>query len=83
MGEASPALDPDIYNVSKKNYSTFLAQVASDLEIETDQIVDFEFAAYDFHKPAIIGLHEEFVSSPRLDNLASSLCALDSIVDYH
>lgn len=36
MGEASPALDPDIYNVSKKNYSTFIAQIASDLEIDAD-----------------------------------------------
>lgn len=25
-------------------------------------------------------MHEEFVSSPRLDNLASSLCALDAII---
>ena len=53
------------------------------LDLAGAKIVDFEFAAYDFHKPAIIGLHEEFVSSPRLDNLASSLCALDSIIDYH
>ena len=29
-----------------------------------------------------MGLHNEFVSSPRLDNLASSLCSLDSIVEY-
>jgi aspartyl aminopeptidase len=27
-------------------------------------------------------MHEEFVSSPRLDNLASSLCALDAIIKH-
>lgn len=27
-------------------------------------------------------MHEEFLSSPRLDNLCSSLCALDSIVAH-
>ena len=30
----------------------------------------------------LIGIHEEFVSSPRLDNLASSLCALDALVKH-
>ena len=27
-------------------------------------------------------MHNEFVASPRLDNLASSLCSLDALVDY-
>ena len=27
-----------------------------------------------------MGLHEEFVSSPRLDNLGSSLCSLDALI---
>lgn len=35
------------------------------------------------HPPAITGLHQEFVASPRLDNLASSLCSLDSIISHH
>lgn len=39
--------------------------------------------AYDAHKPAIIGLHNEFVSSPRIDNLATSFSSLDSIIDYN
>lgn len=31
----------------------------------------------------LIGLHQEFVSSPRLDNLGSSLVSLDAIIDAH
>ena len=34
------------------------------------------------HRPAITGLHNEFVSSPRLDNLCSSVCALDGLITY-
>jgi len=31
----------------------------------------------------LVGMHEEFVSAPRLDNLGSSLCALDSIISHY
>jgi aspartyl aminopeptidase len=82
MGEGIEVDQNDIYNVGAKHYKTFIDRIAMDLEIKTEQIIDFELSAYDFHKPAIIGLHNEFVSSPRLDNLASSLCSLDAIVDY-
>ena len=73
----------DLFNVKQKNFKTFLDRMSSDLGIDQDQIVDFELSAYDHQKPAITGLHQEFVSSPRLDNLASSLCSLDSLIDFH
>jgi aspartyl aminopeptidase len=60
---------------------TFLQRVADDCSIKPEQIVDFELSAYDFQKPALFGLHREFVASPRLDNLASSLASLDSLVE--
>jgi aspartyl aminopeptidase len=75
--------DPDIFNIKKKNFKTFLDKISMDLGIDQDQIVDFELSAYDHCPPAITGLHQEFVSSPRLDNLASSLCSLDSLIEYH
>jgi aspartyl aminopeptidase len=52
------------------------------LGVSAEEIVDFELTAYDHHPPAITGFHREFVSSPRLDNLASSICSLDSLIDY-
>jgi aspartyl aminopeptidase len=84
MGEGVEPFEgkPDVYNVQQKHFTTFLSRVATDLELNVDQIVDFEFSAYDHHRPAIMGLHNEFVASPRLDNLASSLCSLDSLVEY-
>ena len=84
MGESiKPFADKeDVYQVEQKHFVTFLDRVATDLEISIDQIVDFEFSAYDHHRPAIFGLHNEFVASPRLDNLASSMCSLDSLIDY-
>jgi len=43
--------------------------------------VDFELNVIDTQPSAIVGLHKEFVSSPRLDNLGSSLVALDSLIE--
>jgi len=84
MGEGIAKLEDgdDVFNVGAKHFATFMDRIATDLGVETDQIVDFEFCAYDAHPPAIIGLHQEFVSSPRLDNLASSLSSLDSLIEH-
>ena len=54
--------------------------MANDLQINRDQIIDFELSCYDSQPAGLFGLHDEFVSSPRLDNLASSLCSLDALV---
>jgi aspartyl aminopeptidase len=84
MGEAIKDDNiPDVYNVKGKNFETFLTRIADDLGITVDQIVDFELSMYDAHKPAIVGLHQEFVASPRLDNLASSLASLDALIAHH
>ena len=69
----------DVFNIQEKNFATFLDRMATDLGVSADEIVDFELSCYDHHPPQITGLHQEFVSSPRLDNLASSLCSVDSL----
>ena len=83
FGEGIISDKEDVYNVSEKNYLTFLDRIATDLNLDIDQIMDFEFNAYDTHMPAITGLHKEFISSPRLDNLASSLCSIDALVEHY
>jgi len=85
MGEGITAIEDekDVFNIQAKNHKTFLDRIANDIGCKTDEIVDFELAMYDFHPPALTGFHNEFVSSPRLDNLASSLASLDALTDYH
>ena len=56
--------------------------IAKDLNISRDSIIDFELCAQDFQPSGLFGLHDEFVSAPRLDNLGSSLCALDAIIEH-
>ncbi|MFT3739048.1 MAG: M18 family aminopeptidase [Breznakibacter sp.] len=55
--------------------------LAEDLEIAPSSIIDYDLFVYPYEAGCILGLNDEFISSPRLDNLAmvhASLTALCS-----
>jgi len=55
--------------------------LASELGVETSDIVDFELNMFDIQKAALGGVHSEFLYSARLDNLASCFLAVQSLLD--
>jgi aspartyl aminopeptidase len=55
-------------SLEKGNY--LLQTIAKELQIEACDILDFDLFLYEFEKGTLLGLQEEFVSSPRLDDLA-------------
>lgn len=74
--------DKGVYNITDKHQLTFLDRIAKDLKIEIEEIIDFELNCYDCHKPAIGGLHNEFIYSPRIDNLATCISSLDALIGH-
>lgn len=72
--------DGDKNKIEKKLLKTFLREIADQCCCEIDDIVDFELGIHDAQPSALIGLFEEFISSPRLDNMLSSLCSIDAIL---
>lgn len=48
---------------------------------QATQILDFELSFYDVQKPAVIGLHDDFIASARLDNLLSCYTGLSALLD--
>jgi aspartyl aminopeptidase len=80
-GGIEPIAD-DKFRIDEKHFATLTHLMAKDLGVERDQIVDFELNLCDSQPAQLCGMFEEFVSSPRLDNLGSSLCALDSIIQH-
>ena len=55
--------------------------LADNLSIDTDKILDFDLFLYPVEKGAIIGVNEEFISSPKLDDLAMVHAGLKAIIN--
>ena len=55
-------------NLEKDNY--LITTIAKDLNVEFKEILDFDLFLYEYEKGTIMGLNDEFISSPRLDDLA-------------
>ena len=54
-----------------KQEKFFLKQLAEELQVETEDILDYELTVYVAETPVLTGTKKEFISSPRLDNLTS------------
>lgn len=61
----------------------FLAWLAEACETERDAILSYDLGAYPCETGCTFGLRDEFISSPRLDNLTSVLACLKGIEKAH
>ena len=57
--------------------------LAEELQVEINQILDFELWVYCLEKPKYFGVREEFIISPRLDNLTSVQALLSGLINCH
>lgn len=73
---------PVLATLSEKwnQQDSFLCYLAEELGVEKDQILDFDLFFYNADKPELIGIDQEFISSPRLDNLTSVAALVDGII---
>ncbi|KAF5317918.1 hypothetical protein D9611_014414 [Ephemerocybe angulata] len=55
--------------------------LAGELSVAPEEIHDFELSLYDTQPSVLGGINNEFVFSPRLDNLVSSFCAVEAIAE--
>ncbi len=55
--------------------------IAKELEVSVEEIIDFDIFLYEFEKGSLIGVNEEFISSPRLDNLSMAHASLHALIN--
>lgn len=66
-------------NLEKDNF--LLKQLAKELDVELEEIIDFDLFLYEFEKGSLIGPNEEFISTGRLDNLSMAHSSLHALID--
>lgn len=55
--------------------------IAREIGTETDKILDFDLTLHEYHRGCIWGANNEFISSPRLDDLAMVHAGLKAILE--
>jgi len=65
---------------SSKGENILPQLLASELKCDVADIRDWELCVVDTQPPAIGGVYEEFIFSPRLDNLEMTFCSLEALV---
>lgn len=65
----------------EKKEHAFLELLAAEADVRPEDILDYELWVYCAQEPVVFGIREEFLLSPRLDNLTSVQALLTGIIE--
>ena len=60
---------------------SFLDYLALELDTEKDAILDYDLSIYNAEAPAYVGIAQDMISAPRLDNLTSCYAAIFGMME--
>lgn len=66
--------------MTERHHPQVMDVIASEAGVDVSAIVDFELILYDTQKSCIGGINDEFVFSPRLDNLGMTYCSVEGLI---
>lgn len=66
--------------MNERHHPHVLDVIASEAGVEVSEVIDFELVLYDTQKSCIGGINDEFVFSPRLDNLGMTYCSIEGLI---
>ncbi|KAK9893868.1 aspartyl aminopeptidase [Cystobasidium minutum MCA 4210] len=87
VSSSGNTVNANAMDIKANHHSRVLELVAEQLkangvkDASVDTIHDFELSLFDIQAPTLGGANEEFIFSARLDNLFSSFCAVEGLVE--
>ncbi|KAH8668306.1 peptidase M18 [Xylariales sp. PMI_506] len=66
--------------MNERHHPYILEIIAEHAGVDVNSVVDFELVLYDVQKSCLGGLNEEFIYSPRLDNLNMTYCSVMGLI---
>ncbi|KAJ7068169.1 aspartyl aminopeptidase [Mycena amicta] len=66
-------------SVQENHHPALISLLADELSVAPEHILDFELSLFDTQPSVLGGLNNEFIFSPRMDNLYSSFCAVEAL----
>ncbi|KAL4075948.1 peptidase M18 [Scleroderma citrinum] len=69
-------------SIQGNHHPALLAILAEELSVAPEEIRDFELHLYDTQASVSGGISNEFIFSPRLDNMFSSSCAVEALAAH-
>ncbi|MDH5518758.1 MAG: M18 family aminopeptidase [Gammaproteobacteria bacterium] len=79
-----PPLILQLPNDKALNFRDLLLQfikTSSSHPVDVAEVLDYELSLYDTQSAAVVGLHDDFISSARLDNLLSCFVGLKALLE--
>ena len=67
--------------LDQRHHPYIVELIGREAKVQPSQIVDFEMVLYDTQKSCIGGINDEFLFSPRLDNLEMSFCSTIALIN--
>lgn len=70
-----------VKHVIERHNQSLVTLIAQELQVEPQQIEDFELVLCDHQPPTLGGMHDEFIFAPRLDNLTSCFASAEGLIN--
>ena len=70
-----------VFGLGHRAEDGFVQILGEELDVSPDRIRGWDAMCFDVQPSGLVGLHEEFLSAPRLDNLHSSFTALRALIE--
>lgn len=63
------------------DHQDFLSLLANELKTDKENILSYDLNLYCTTEPSLFGLNEEFILSPKLDNLSMAMASIEALIE--